>query len=168
MQLIIVVESDAKAKTDYQYINTLIKHRYSLIDGTVAITPVYLGGKGNYSKIKEKIKPLLKTPFDTKNIVLFCYDVDDVSFNPSNKKLNEDIENFCKENNYLSAWFYIDIEEVFLGESVNKKLKKESAERFLRENQVTKIDVNKLCRQDIVNKGTSNILFILDKYLTKK
>ncbi len=64
MQLIIVVESDVKAKSDYQYISTLIRHRYNLLDGTVAITPVYLGGKGNYLKVKDKIKPLLKTPFD--------------------------------------------------------------------------------------------------------
>lgn len=51
MQLILVVETNAKAKTDFFYIDTAIKHYY-VIDETIKLIPVFMDGKTNYNHHK--------------------------------------------------------------------------------------------------------------------
>lgn len=50
-QIIICVEANKKSKSDYYYIKKIIDTYYN-IDDKIKLTPIYLGGKGNYKKEK--------------------------------------------------------------------------------------------------------------------
>lgn len=54
-------------------------------------------------------------------------DVDSISLNYDQAKLNKDIINYCKEKDFEIIWFKRTIEEVFWGEKTpqNKKIQKQ-------------------------------------------
>lgn len=64
------------------------------------------------------------------------------------------------------VWFCHDIEEVYLGDSVEKRIKTDVAIDFKKKGLVSKEDPEKLMSEKII-KGTSNLLSVLDKYLKR-
>jgi hypothetical protein len=161
LQLIVVVEANAKSQSDFVYVSALLKCRYALAH-SVRITPVYLGGKGNYSRKEAEINKWKRKYKFGPSRVVFVLDTD---FGKTGAGLNPDIEQYCKRNGYDLVWMNRDIEEVFLGRCCSNKT--EEAERFARQNRIKDVDLEKLGKRDPTSqKGTSNLLLVFDALLS--
>lgn len=167
VQLVFVMETNSKSKTDLMYIRSLINRVY---DGNnkKSIIPkyVYLDGKNNYNnkKIRSQINGLIrnfKVIGDTK--VIYFLDTDDYERDYEDAKIVDKVEEFCGREGYELVWFCHDVEEVFWGKRVSNAEKDEYAQNFLRKNQIELVDLSRL---RIVNKGksNSNILRVLDEF----
>lgn len=165
MQLIFLFETNSSNKSDYKYIRSYILN--SDMDRKFKFSPIYLNGKGNYSKYENKIKALIKS-YQGKSKVIMFIDVDSTSLNYDQIKLNEEIINYCDKNNYELVWFKRTIEEVFWGKKIPQNMKRVKADEFLRSNKILEINLNSLNKvsYNSLKNGESNLKFILDKYKT--
>lgn len=175
MHLIIVVEADNESKSDYHYINKYLYAHYA-IDSGVKLSPIYMGGKGNFKsvKIENDIRKKKKAyeSMHGKNapqIVLLCVDTDDLAggLNTSeNKDQIERIEGYCSEKGYELVWFCRDIEEVFIGKRVSRKDKTNYAKKFSL-NEAKKISLSLLRCSDYnaCREKTSNLDTVIKHYL---
>ncbi len=119
MQMILCLETNKRANTDYIYIKEILNHFYQR-SNQIKISPVYMGTKTKYrsndtlKEIKRKTKDF--TFGQTK--VIYCIDTDE--FEKSAEHANEfcAIQQFCEINNYDLIWFCHDVEEVFLGKRI--------------------------------------------------
>ncbi len=59
LQLIFVVESDSRSKTDWIYIKESLEKYYVYRNSYIKLSPVYMGGKGNYRKKESEVKQLM-------------------------------------------------------------------------------------------------------------
>ena len=59
LQLIFVVETNAKCKSDWIYIKDTIDRFYQYDRTEVKLTPVYMDGKGKYIKSEKQVKSLI-------------------------------------------------------------------------------------------------------------
>lgn len=59
MQLIFVVETNKKCKSDWIYIKDTIEHFYQYDRAQVKFTPVYMDGKGKYKNKETEINSLI-------------------------------------------------------------------------------------------------------------
>ena len=165
-QLIICVETSKTAATDVLYIDKTIKTFYK-IDNNIKLSYIYCEGKSKYnskrviSEIKDK-KSKIKD-----SVVIYAFDTDAIDSNPSDIKLTSLIESYCDDNNYSFVWFYRDIEEVFLHQSIDNTKKVEMAKKFSNLSNLAKADDKSL---SVSNKTRykSNILIVLDKHLIRK
>ena len=166
-QLIFCVETTKQNKSDWNYINAIIKDRYKL--GTsIKLSPVYMNGKMKYrdNAVTHKVKDL-KARYPGESVVIYCIDTDNWDKNEEQRKQLELITQYCEDNGYELIWFCRDIEEVFLGEQVQDKRKREESIRFLKKHMVKTIDEQKMSSNQ-KNHGNSNILTVLECYLEKK
>lgn len=62
LQLIFVVETDKKCKSDWIYIKDTIDRFFTYNPAHIKLSPVYLNGKGNY-RTKEKEISLLESQY---------------------------------------------------------------------------------------------------------
>lgn len=94
-------------------------------------------------------------------------DVDSISLNYDQAKLNKDIINYCKEKDFEIIWFKRTIEEAFWGEKTPQNKKNTKADEFLRKNIITKIDYSILNKEtyDTLKNGESNLKFVFDKFI---
>jgi hypothetical protein len=168
IQIILCVEADKHAKTDAIYINDTIKWFYEVGKST-KIRFIYMNGKTNYKSrhVLSQIQKYSKEYNIGVSKVIYCVDLDLLETNPVQVKENEEIREFATKNNYEMAWFCHDIEEVYLGASVEKRIKKEMAIDFKKKELVSKVDPKKLLSKKTI-KGTSNLLLVLDKYLNRR
>lgn len=121
-----------------------------------------MNGKGNFNKKQaEIIKNISK--YRGKSVVFICYDIDE-SINDS---LNQNIINYSKNNNYEIIWFYEDIEQVFIKTSVPANLKSKRAKQFVAHNGIKNVDEINLNQPNVSRRNSSNILCVLDNYLTR-
>ena len=83
LQLIFVVEANKKCKSDWIYVKDTIDYFYQYDRAHVKLSPVYMGGKGNYNKstVEKQIEQLMsqyagssKSSFSR---VIYCFDCDD-------------------------------------------------------------------------------------------
>ena len=51
-QLIFVLETDRRCQSDWMYINNLIHKQYDYDHSYIKLSPIFLGGRGNYNKKK--------------------------------------------------------------------------------------------------------------------
>ena len=168
IQIIFCVEAAKKAETDAIYIKDTI-YRFFKIDKSVKLSFVYMNGKTNYASrgVQGKIYQLSKDYKNGQSIVIYCVDLDKYESNPVQAKENENIKEYVTINNNEMVWFCHDIEEVYLGESVDKKTKTEVAVDFKKKGLISKVDPIRLISEKAI-KGTSNILIVLNNYLKKK
>ena len=165
-QLIICVETSKTAATDVFYIEKTIKTFYR-IDNSIKLSYIYCEGKSKYnsksviSEIKDK-KSKIKD-----SIVIYVYDTDSIDSNTDDIKLTSLIEAYCNDNNYSYIWFYRDIEEVFLHQSIDNTKKVSEAKKFSNLHDLGFADEKSLSFTDKV-RYKSNILIVLDKYLIRK
>ena len=120
-QILLCVETNSKARTDYQYINETI-HRFYVNDPKISYKPIFLESKSMYAspkKQKEIGKYIKAYPEDT--TVIYFIDLDDYDTNYETKKLFEDIKKYCETHAYELVFFCRDVEEVYLGKRVNDK-----------------------------------------------
>lgn len=167
-QLIICVESDSKAKTDWFYIKDTID-KWFAYGPEIKLTPVYMAGKNNFNRTKvvNEVKKNIKQ-FSGDSIVIYCIDTDSIDSNADRRREFNDIEAYCIRNNYELIWFNRDIEEVYIGERVSNSDKKKVAKQFRSRKQINTVKESSLSATVETMPKKSNILNILKKYLTIK
>ena len=165
-QLILVVEADERSKSDYLYIRSVLTEWYGIQSKTdLKVTPIYMGGKGNYRKKIKEINKYKKAYAHIGNSqVIFFFDTDKYDSLPDDQRLLHEEEQYCRENGFEFVWFCHDIEEVFLGKSVLKSEKTEKAKQYSISNRI-KILKRKNVGSTSMVKGKSNLIIVLEKYL---
>lgn len=170
IQLVFVVETDEKSRSDYIYIKSILDYRYKIqLENRIKISPVFMRGKENYNqrRVANKIDSLCKQyrrNGETK--VIFCFDTDQFDINPIDQKMLIEKEIYCRKNNYEYVWFCHDIEEVFLGYSVADNEKTKYASKYATHNDVNKVVINNL-KSDIKVRKKSNLVLVLDRILDR-
>lgn len=171
LQLIFVVETDSKSKSDWMYIKNTIDFFYEYDKAHVRLSPVYMGGKGNYRKREKEVSNLIKqyaaASKTNETKVIYCFDCDDYDSIPADMDFLKNAKQYCERQGADFVWFCKDIERVYLDKKVENKQKKIEAAKFKQKKLITGIDIRKLEVTGYRN-NTSNIMKILDKYLSRK
>ncbi|MBR4781945.1 MAG: hypothetical protein IK014_11405 [Lachnospiraceae bacterium] len=167
-QIILCVEASKQAETDAIYIKDTINRFYD-IDRTIKLSFVYMNGKTNYDSksVQNTINKFSRDYKNGKSIVIYYVDLDKYESNPAQAKENNAIKEYVAKNKYEMVWFCHDIEEVYLGESIDKKQKKNTAIEFRKKEKIVEVDAQRLMAKRR-SKGNSNILLVMDKYLKRK
>lgn len=166
-QILLCVETQKKARTDYQYIAETIRRFYK-DDRKISYKPIFLDSKTKYkdnAKLKEINRYRKGFSGDTK--VIYFIDYDDSDISSQTLKLFNEIKTFCKNNEYDFVFFVKDVEDVFWGKQVHDDEKVECAAKFKRKQLVYEVEESKLT-SSLLNQHCSNILIVLDKYWTRK
>ena len=171
LQLIFVVETNKQCKSDWIYIKDTIDRFYQYDQVHVKFSPVYMDGKGKYKKKKKEISSLI-AQYASRNEtnqsrVIYCFDCDDYDSKPEDSVFLTGAKRYCDENGYDFVWFCKDIERVYLGKEVDDSQKKKEATTFKAKKMINNVDGNKLTATSY-RSNTSNIMNIIDKYLTRK
>ena len=168
IQMILCVETNKRANTDYIYIFETIKHVYKE-DRRITINKVYMWSKTKYKskEVLRSIKQYTKDFTIGETKVIYCIDTDAYETDIEHKKVFDDISRFCEENGYELIWFCHDIEDVYIGKRISDSQKVQEAGAFRKKNKIEEMDLTQLSG-DRQRAHTSNILCILDKYLSRK
>ncbi|MBR5420675.1 MAG: hypothetical protein IK115_05960 [Lachnospiraceae bacterium] len=168
-QIVLVVEANEKAQTDYIYIKSILNHVYNIrLRNDIKISPVFMGGKGNYEKVSNKINKLVKAyNYIGESCVIYCFDTDKYDSDTGDEKALHDEMQYCADNGYEFVWFCHDIEEVFLGKSVSNSEKTEKAKSYSARHGVENLNL-KAFEAKVMGKKKSNLLLILKKYFEDK
>ena len=164
--IIFCVETNRQANTDWIYISETLRRFYNTEQ--IKKDRIYMGTKGKYKSrnVIDEINSWKKV-YKDELVVVYCIDTDQYESNANHKKELEEIERYCKDKGYEFVWFCHDVEEVYLGESIANTAKKKESIRFLRSNNIKKIDSKQLCGATM-RKSYSNIMTVLDKHLGRK
>lgn len=175
LQLIFVVETKKQCNSDWIYIKETIEHFYSYERTQLKLSVVYMDGKGNYSsnKREREIKSLI-SQYSTaskanESKVVYCFDCDDYINNQDDAKFLKKAKQYCDSCGAEFIWFCKDVEQVYLGKSINDNQKKKESANFKAKKQINNVDSKKLL-EDTYKIGTSNIMKVLDSFpqLTRK
>lgn len=172
-QLIFVLETDRRCQSDWMYINVLIHEQYDYNHSYIKLSPIFLGGRGNYNKKKvERDIDKRKSDYDNQNssnqsITIYCFDTDNFDSNPDDKKFLDDVKQYCENKKAELVWFCKDIEEVFTGSSIENSKKKDTARLFVKRKLIKNVLPDSFTASSFKRK-TSNILRVLDKFLPRK
>lgn len=169
-QLIFVVETNKVVKTDEIYIKSILNSYYDLKkNNNVKVQFVYMNGKTKYQnkKVIREINHFVTENKNGDNIVIYCFDTDRIDNDADEKKFFDSAMNYCKMKNYELIWFCYTIENVFLGRIVkDKEKRKESITYAKKEIDFDETFINNLSATT-QTECKSNILSILNKYLSK-
>ena len=166
-QILLYVETNKTARTDYKYIDATIK-RFYVNDRKIVYRPIFMESKTNYNSkdvVKEINAEIKKYPGKTD--VIYCVDVDEYDISPETKKLYDNIEKYCSANDYQLVFFKRDIEDVYLGHSVSDSDKVKKAEEFTRKKMINGVKEVALTTKQHKNHA-SNILIVLDLFWKRK
>lgn len=166
-QILLCVETNKTARTDYKYIDATIK-RFYVNDRKIVYRPIFLETKTKYNakdKVKEIKDAIKKYPGETS--VIYFIDEDDYDVSSETQILYNNIKSYCESNGYELVFFKKDVEDVYLGQSVTKDEKVKKAEEFTRKKLIESVNESNL-RSEIHRQHTSNILNVLDLFWTKK
>ena len=168
IQMIFCVETNKRADTDSIYISETINHLY-VVNNQIKISKVYMNTKSKY-KSKDVLRDIDKktkafTIGETK--VIYCIDTDEYESNIEHEKEFNNISQFCLEKGYELIWFCHDVEDVFMGKKIPDSQKVQEAGAFRRKRKIEEIHIDQLS-SNVKRAHTSNILHILDKYLSRK
>lgn len=171
LQLIFVVETDRKNKSDWIYIKDTITGFYRCDSTQLKLSVVYMGGKGNYMKKRREVDGYISqyasTARDNRSKVIYCFDCDDYDARHEDMTFLQEAKKYCADNKAEFVWFCRDIEQVYLGERVEVKQKKGMAANFRKKKLISMIDEGNLSG-DVYRDGSSNIMLVLDNYLKRK
>lgn len=161
MQLILVFETRPSCESDYIYVKSAIEFFY--VERKYKITPIYAETKSELIKCGKKIKGYIEKYQGDSKVILFAdYDK---GGDPDNAK----IEKYCNDMSYDLVWMNLDIEEVFLGRRIKNNAKKKEALSFLKRKQTYLLSNGAFdCSKPLDKHPSSNLLIVLDKYLTRK
>ena len=164
-RLLFCVETTKQANTDYAYIIETINHYY-VESRKIVIRPVYMESRTRYNSrmVREEIRRQSGTA-DTS--VIYCIDTDDWDVSADTKELLGKIREYCRDKGYDFVFFCRDVEDVYCGQSVPDSEKVRMIRRFRGTNAIKDVKSNLLERPDY-RRHCSNILTVLDKYLTRK
>lgn len=171
LQLIFVVETDLKCKSDWIYIKDTIEQFYQYNRTQVKFTPVYMAGKGKYIKKEKEISKLTSqysaASKTNQSRVIYCFDCDDYDSKPEDSKFLESARRYCNDRKADFVWFCKDIEQVYLGKRIDKSKKKNEAAHFKAQKGILHIRAEQLIHTKY-KPGASNIMEILNQYLDQK
>lgn len=171
LQLIFVVETNKKCKSDWIYIKDTIEHFFKYDRTQVKFTPVYMNGKGNYRNKDKEISTVISqykvAAEKNQSRVIFCFDCDDYDSKQEDAVFIRDAKKYCDAQVYDFIWFCKDIERVYLGKKVDDNQKQKESAIFKAKELVNVVDERKLCAKTY-RINTSNIINVLQKYLTHK
>lgn len=171
LQLIFVVETNKKCKSDWIYIKDTIDRFYQYDQAQVKLSPVYMDGKGKYKNKEKEISGLISqyTAGNKTNLskVIFCFDCDDYDSKPEDAEFLVNAINYCNEKGYEVVWFCKDIERVYLGKKVDDSQKKKESATFKTKKLINVVDSSKLL-VNTYRTNTSNIMTIIDQFLSRK
>lgn len=171
LQLIFVVETNKKCKSDWIYIKDTIDRFFQYDQTQIKFSTVYMDGKGKYKNKEKEIANLISQYVagneNNESAVIYCFDCDDYDVKPEDADFLKNAKLYCCEKKYDFVWFCKDIERVYLGEKVDDSQKKNKSAMFKAKKLIDKVDKNKL-DVDSYRANTSNILNVLDQYLSRK
>lgn len=171
VQLIFAVESNKKSKSDWIYIKDTIEHFYPYDRAQVKLSPVYMGGKGNYKGKEKEIARLISQYGSASrgnlSRVIYCFDCDDHNANAEDRSFLTEARRFCEEKGYDFVWFCKDIECVYLERPVEKSQKTKAAGEFKAKKRISGVDSGRLSAGQY-QENASNILCVIDQYLERK
>ena len=171
LQLIFVVETNIKNKSDWIYIKDTIENFYQYDQAHTKFTPVYMDGKGKYKNKEKEIRAVISqyahSNKKNQSKVIYCFDCDEYDVNPIDANFLKEVKQYCDTKNADFVWFCKDIEQVYLGRKVTDKQKKKEAEVFKKQKIISKLNASKLLAKSYIA-NTSNIMCVLDKYLSRK
>lgn len=171
LQLIFVVETNKKCKSDWIYIKDTIDHFYQYNQAQVKLSPVYMEGKGNYKNKEKEISSLISqyasSSKTNESKVIFCFDCDDYDSKPEDAEFLVNVRRYCMEKGYDFIWFCKDIECVYWGKKVDDNQKKKEAAEFKAKKMINGINENKLIATEY-RTNMSNIMSVIGKYLSHK
>ena len=160
IELILIMETRSSNKSDYMYIKSTLDYYYE--PRTYGIKKIFATTKSLLIKQDKKIEKLCNTT-ERKPVIIVIADYD------QDEPLNDIITKYCLNKSYDLIWMNSDVEEVYLGEKIKRKDKEKKAITFqIKKNKLIP-KLNNLSETNPLNKSkSSNILTILDKYLTRK
>lgn len=164
-RLLFCVETTRQADTDYAYIKETIRHYYEE-SRKIVYRPIYMESKTRYNsrKVREEIRGQSGTA-DTK--VIYCIDTDDADVSPETKALLDRIREYCDTNHYDLIFFCKDVEDVYCGNCVSASQKISAIKQFRSSHAIERMKTENLEKRHS-KRHCSNILTILDKYLSRK
>ena len=171
LQLIFVVETNKKCKSDWIYIKDTIDRFFSYDLAHVKLNTVYLNGKGNY-RTKEKDISLLESKYrstskDNNSQVFMCLDCDDYDMKSDDMDFLNNAKQYCKEKGWEFIWFCKDVERVYIGKKVPDGEKKSEATKFKAKKGIELVKKSNLA-SNTYSQNTSNIISVIKKYLEEK
>lgn len=159
IELIIIMETTRKNLSDWMYIKGTLDYFYK--PRTYGISKIFAGSKSKLIQQEENIKLKLKN-IERRPIVVVCADYD------REEALNRQIADYCKKNLYELVWMNLDIEDVYLGKQIKNTQKAIEAINFQKKKDTIFRNITGLNNPDPLSiRHTSNILVVLDKYLTR-
>ena len=171
LQLIFVVETNKKWKSDWIYIKDTIDRFYQYDQAQVKFSPVYMDGKGKYKNKEKEISGFISQYVagnkTNHSKVIFCFDCDDYDSKPEDAEFLVNAKLYCDENGYDFIWFCKDIERVYLGKKVDDSQKKKESATFKAKKLIDAVDKSKLIGK-AYRANTSNIMTVIDQYLSRK
>lgn len=169
LQLIFVVETNKKCKSDWIYIKDTIEHFYQFDDAHTKLSAVYMNSKSRYKSksVEKEIRDMISQFNPRESKVIYCFDCDNYDVKHEDMQFLKDVDRYCKENGYDFVWFCKDIEQVYIGKSITDKKKKSTAASFSGKKLIHKVDARNLCVDNYRIK-CSNIMKVLDQYLNRK
>lgn len=170
-QLIFAVETNKKVKSDEVYIRSLLNDYYDLSrNNDVKVQFVYMDGKSKYddNKVVREINKYIYENVDGENVIIYCFDTDRIDKDANEINNFHKASKYCRDNKYELIWFCKDIENVFIGKIVRKSEKKQESIRYSKKNRVYDKQFIARLSSKTQTEHKSNILLVLNKYLTKK
>ena len=168
-QHIFVLECSESSKSDWNYVRKLLASKYFAMDlGRTKLTPLYLGGKTNYSSldVKKRIDDCANR-YCGKTYIHFVFDVDrgltkDRSLNQQIVAYIEGLT-FPKKAKADIIWFNKTIELVVLGRPVAEGRKVQMSEHFYTQGAYELNEKNFLALfgEGLCAPGHSNFLTVL-------
>lgn len=166
-QILMCVETNRRSNTDSVYISCTLSHYYEE-SRKISRKTIHLGSKTKYCDRKCQLEiNKYKKGFPGETTVIYFIDMDEYAAKPEDKKLLDDIKNFCLQRQYELVLFNKDVEDVFWGIQCTDSEKLKKAEQFRMKNLINSVGEDSLSSVPI-SRHQSNILSILDKYLTRK
>lgn len=114
--------------------------------------------------VTSKVESYIKSYGGNESKVIYCFDTDDIYKDSDNLRFLNEVTDYCKSKEYELIWFCRDIEEVFTGKRVPENEKQQRANQYIRKHEYERLSMSKLG----YSINTSNLLSILDVYLTRK
>lgn len=160
IELIFLVETRASNKSDWMYIKSTLDFYYE--QRTYGISKIFAKTKSQLIDQNENIKTKISNSSRTPKVIIVAdYDRDE--------NLNDKIIVYCKDNDYDLVWMNLDIEDVYLGKQIPSNTKGKEAINFqTKKDKLFPLITTLNNKSPLQKRHTSNILCILDKYLTRK
>lgn len=168
LQMILCLETNKAAATDFLYIRETINRFYAL-DNKIRITPVYMNSKSRYksNEVVKNIKRNMNAFTIGESKVIYCIDTDSYENDIVQSKELDEVKDYCQKNGYELIWFCHDVEEVYIGSKVSANKKVAVANDFRRKKLIQNISEENMSSKRIAVRR-SNILLIMDKYMRRK